>query len=194
MPISLSFLESMDIKLIGSSIYLRPVTVADAAAIVRLRTDPRCDGFLKPTLPDVGLQELWIENHLKRATTGREIYFVACSLKDDHVTGAIRADDITETEFHWGSWVAKRDEPSGWGLECFLLFMDYFFLRRGLQRCHFEVRKGNDGSIRFHPKTGAEVSGENEIEFLYTNTRQDYRRCRTRYLNVLAPNPEFWPG
>lgn len=40
----------------------------------------------------------------------------------------------------------------------------------------------------------AEVSGENEIEFLYTNTREDYRRCRTLYLNVLAPNPEFWHG
>lgn len=180
----------MDLKLIGPTIYLRPVALADAADIVRMRTDPRCDGFLMPTSPDVSLQEKWIENYLQRAATGSEIYFVACSLEDDHVAGAIRADNISATDFHWGSWVAESQGKPGAGVETFFLFMDYFFLQRGLERCHFEVQKGNMGSLRFHPKTGAIQTGENEHEFHFTNTRTAYSQTRPRYLKVL-PQPGF---
>ena len=180
----------MDLKLIGSNIYLRPVAVSDAADIVRMRTDPRCDGFLMPTSPDISLQEKWIESYLKRAETGREIYFVACRLEDDHVAGAIRADNITDTDFHWGSWVAERSGKPGSGVECFFLFMDHFFLQREMERCHFEVQKGNTGSLRFHPKTGAVQTGENEHEIHFANTRLTYSNSRPSYLKVL-PLPSF---
>ena len=50
----------------------------------------------------------------------------------------------------------------------------YGFDVLGFKKIHFEVRKGNKKVIAYHKMLGARITGENELEWLWEITREEY--------------------
>lgn len=173
----------------GPTVYLRLVGIADAAEIVRLRTDPRCEGKISATASDTAAQEAWLSSYFDRFAAGRELYYVACRRDTHEIVGTIRAYDIALPDYRWGSWVTSPTAPQNAAIEAFLLCMDYMLYVRGATRCFFEVRQGNHSSIRFHQRMGAKLASEDASELRLTYTREDYAKYRPRFAKILPPFP-----
>ena len=175
----------MLLDLLGKSVLMRPVTPEDAADLIRLRTDPRCCGCLAPTSSDLVAQQEWLEAYKERERQGKEIYSAICSRKDQHILGAFRILNLTEKDFGLGSWVIERGAEPQVAVESILLMYDAMFLRHGFASTHFEVQRGNSSLLRFHPKLGAQVIGEDERELRFRNTVEAYQNARPRYQRYL---------
>jgi GT2 family glycosyltransferase/RimJ/RimL family protein N-acetyltransferase len=168
-------------ELIGKTIYMRPVVMADAAEIVRLRSADRCFGRLTPTSPDVALQEAWLEKYFMRFQQGQEIYFASCMISNDAVVGFVRLQDVTEDSVRFGSWVSDVHAPAAASVELVLLFYHLVFLVFGKSKIYLEVQHGNHSSLKFHPKLGAKVIETNEKEYRFQMDRTAFLAARGRY-------------
>lgn len=177
---------------LGKTVYLRLVTLEDAAELVRLRTAPRCAGRLHPVSTEVEHQRQWLRDYLERAAHSLERYYVSCNLQDDHVCGAMRILDADGTSFRMGSWVSEAGASPSVALQHVLLIYDEMLIAQNYQEVRLEVQQGNLGSIRFHPKLGAVIVSENEKEISYRLSRAAYLAARPRYQRWLGmgdPSP-----
>ena len=55
------------------------------------------------------------------------------------------------------------------------------FEKLGYTQSHFEVMKGNAGVIKFHQRMGAELVGEDAINFYFRMQKADIQRFRDQF-------------
>ena len=165
----------------GKSIYLREAQMEDAEELVRLRNQERCQVGLKATSPEIERQREWLAAYVGRSAAGTEMYYMICSLEDHRVLGAFRILDAVDGKFRLGSWVIDARAPLNTAVQTVLLAYDEMFVQGTSQECRFEVQRGNEGSLRFHPKLGAQIEREDAKEVFFLTTRADYLAARPRY-------------
>jgi RimJ/RimL family protein N-acetyltransferase len=141
----------------------------DAAYICALRDDPMLNRHLNRSPSDVGAQLKWLEGYKVREMAGEEYYFVIVNDGADH--GVVRMYDFRELEgrrsFCWGSWIIPRPKVPGLATYSALLVYEVGFGALGFDQCHFDVRRGNTGVIRFHEAAGAHRVGEDEVDLFF---------------------------
>lgn len=169
----------------GPNLRLRRVEPADASYIHALRMDPAYNQHLSQVTGTVEDQRVWIEAYKKREIDGREYYYVI-ERKDGQRCGVVRLYDIDETRFTWGSWILDQNKPPKAALESAVLIYQIAFDLLGLQEARFDVRLGNDNTLAFHRRFGAQQTFETEtdVHFVYTRTR--FEADRDGYATILS--------
>ena len=179
----------------GKSIYLREARMEDAAELVRLRNQEKCQGGLSATSPEIDRQRDWLAAYAGRSAAGTERYYMICSLENHRVLGAFRILDVVGGSFRLGSWVIDAGAPLNVAIQTVLLAYDEMFVQGSSMECRFEVQLGNESLLRFHPKLGAKIEREDAHEVFFVTTRADYLAARPRYQRWLTgPTQEASPS
>lgn len=148
------------------SVSFRPVTVADAAFILKLRTDPDLNRHLSLVSDDLAAQESWIAGSMQRSRLGEEFYFLI--LHQGQPVGTVRLYDFQQDSFCWGSWIIVPGTPARVALQSAAGVYEVGHHVLGFPRAHFEVRKDNASVNRFHRRTGAVLISEDACSHHYS--------------------------
>ena len=137
----------------GFGCRLRPVTVADAAFIIRVRNQPKAIGKLHATSTSLADQEAWIRRYLARAG---DYYWVIESVRTGEPVGVIGLYDVTPDgrEAMPGRWTMLPQEDVD-GMAPILLTYGFAFETLGVTRLVISVVPDNRRIIRFHQMCGA---------------------------------------
>lgn len=165
----------------GKNIALRDVEVDDAAFILSLRLDERLNQFISKTEADVERQRQWIINY---KSGGDSFYFIIQGLSGAPY-GTVRIYDLRDNSFCWGSWIVAVDAPSYVAIESALLVYEFGFYKLGFAQSHFDVRKENQKVVNFHKRFGARIVGEDELNYYFVITREDYAKAKVKYRKYL---------
>ncbi len=164
---------------------LRLAEVADAEFILALRLDESKNRYLSPVQNDVQAQRNWLAQYKSREQQRQEYYFVVESHAQEAL-GVLRVYDFQGDSFSWGSWILKPGAPTFAAIESALAVYETAFYELGFQRCHFQVRKGNERVREFHLRFGAVVVREDELEEHFEFDKAGYEVTRQRYRRFLA--------
>jgi len=170
---------------IGKHINLRLVEIKDAEFILNLRL--KKDEFLSATNPNLTEQENWIKSYKKREESKEEYYFIIEN-KDGLRSGTIRLYDFRDNSFCWGSWIIKNDSPYYFSIESVLLIYKLGFENLKFTNCHFDVRKNNKNIVSFHKRFGAKIIKENDLDYFYKFSFDDYQIAKIKYKKFLLNN------
>lgn len=165
----------------GKNVDLREVCAGDASFILLLRTDPKLNANLSPTPPDIQQQRAFIAHALQDPDT----YYFLITAKDGQPLGTIRIYDLKPDSFCWGSWIISPQAPLTAAVESALLIYDFGFFCLHFHRAHFDVRKDNRRVIDFHLRFGAKITTEDEQNFYFEISLDDYLATRERYARFL---------
>jgi RimJ/RimL family protein N-acetyltransferase len=168
------------------NIKLRLVEEDDAEFILKLRTEPSKNKYLSQTGADIEGQIMWIRSYKLRENLDREYYYVICD-NDDEKLGLVRMYDFRDSEhsFCWGSWILKPNSPVCAGIESAITIYETGFNICKFQRSHFEVRKDNLKVLKFHRNFGAKQVDEDELNFYFELTKNEYEMTKTKYQKFL---------
>lgn len=104
-----------DITVERFGVRLRPVCLADAEFIVRLRNSPSATGFIGDSATDVKSQEAWLGKHLGK---DNDYYFIVERSRDGEPVGTTSVYDVKEGIGEWGRVVimpgVKAFPASAW--------------------------------------------------------------------------------
>lgn len=166
-------------------ITLRLVAESDAPFIVAIRNDERKKSFISKSCPDVDSQVQWIRDYKKREAAGNEYYFIA-----EDETGepfaTYRGYKISDDVVGGGSWVTKPDYEK-WinAIKLDVLIKELVFHKWGFIEARFDVRKQNKSVVRYHKHYHPTLLGENEEDFFFSLSSQQYEAACTEWLNSL---------
>jgi RimJ/RimL family protein N-acetyltransferase len=141
-----------DIRMEGHAFALRPVDKKDASFIVELRTgDPERTRYLNPIDQSVELQELWLEQYLKREN---DYYWVVERLGTGVSEGLIGIYDIDPQArtAEWGRWVLRSRSLAA--VESALLIYKAAFEHLGLELVYCITVADNQPVVSFHDSCG----------------------------------------
>ena len=153
----------------SKSIRLRLVEELDAEFILKLRLDEKYNQFLSSVTADLQSQKDWIKKYKGDEKTKKQFYFIIERL-DGTPCGTIRAYDLTQDSFCWGSWILNENKTHYAALESAFLVYKFGFEVLGFKKSHFDVMKGNQRVISFHKKMGAIEIGEDEQNYYFEIT------------------------
>ena len=174
----------MAIKIKGKNINLREVNVDDAEFILSLRTDPRYNEHLGKTENNISSQIRYIEQNLKKKD---DFYFIV-EAKDRKRFGCIRIYNIKNGIFNYGSWIMIKESPPYFALETNFLLLDFAYYYLKLKKTEFEVRKGNSRVVAFHKRMGAKIIHEDDLNYYFLQTKEDYENVRKKYSRYTNKN------
>lgn len=157
-------------KLIGKYVNLREVTVEDADFILSLRCDENKSKFLHKTEYNLENQITYLKRYFELSG---EWYFIIENKNGERI-GTYRIYDVQGDSFCIGSWLMKDGVSSAESFESDWLLRMYGFDVLGFKKIHFNVCKGNKKVIAYHKMLGARITGENELEWLWEITREEY--------------------
>lgn len=63
---------------------------------------------------------------------------------------------------------------------------DFTFYELGFTQSHFDVRKDNIKVIAFHKKFGAIITGEDDENYYFKFTLEDYVKMRKKYAKFVV--------
>jgi RimJ/RimL family protein N-acetyltransferase len=179
-PIVRDAAKSRPLRIVGKNLTLRVANPADAGFILSLRTNEDKSRYLSAVQNDVHKQADYLRAYKEREKDSLEYYFIMEN-SDGHAIGTVRLYDFQGDSFCWGSWLTVPGAPSYAAIESALMVYDFAFGHLSFQRCHFDVRKGNEKVIAFHMRFGARTIGETELDLLFDFTREEYQKARQRY-------------
>ncbi len=133
----------------GHAFALRPVTTADAAFIVDLRSAQGL--FLNRGARSEVAQREWIERYFERSD---DYYFVVCRNADgeaEGLAGMYDVDDIAQ-DAEWGRFILRSGSSAA--VETALLVYRCAFDAMGLQRIHCRTLIDNVQVVAFHDSCG----------------------------------------
>lgn len=149
-----------DLKLEGSQIYLRPITVEDTDIVLKWRNDPQVvKNFIyrKPISREEHLD--WIHNKVEK---GLVMQFIVCDKENDKPLGSIYLQNFDE-ESHRAEWGIFLGEPEvrgrGIGTEAGKLLLHYAFYDLKLHKVVSRILSYNKASIQMSEKTGGRQEG-----------------------------------
>ena len=165
----------------GTTIFFREVKLSDAEFIVNLRTDAEKGRYLSPGSSSIKDQVAFISSYLESYT---EFYFIICDWKFRSI-GTIRIYDVQNDSFCWGSWLLSKASPRRAAIESALLIYDFGFYALHYKRSHFDVRKQNERVVEFHKRFGANIVGEDDLNYYFHYTSSVYEQIRKRFCRFL---------
>ena len=142
-----------DIVLEGFNCRLRPVCEADAAFIIRVRTQERANGNINATSPSIPEQETWIRRYLERAD---DYYWIVECINTGAPIGTIGLYDFLpdRSEAMPGRWVMLPQADVNI-MASVLLMYAFAFDRLGVKRLVISVVPDNRKVLHFHRLFGA---------------------------------------
>ena len=171
----------------GKSISLSLINIDDAEFICQLRNNEELNKHISQTSSDVSAQKKWIEEYKDRESNNKEFYFIINRNDDQSRIGTIRLYAITEDErFCWGSWILNENKTRTAALESAILLYKFAFDELKLSSSYFQVDKRNTKVISFHLKSGAKVVAEDDINYHFEFSRENYLDLTKQYAKLLA--------
>lgn len=171
-------------KITGKTIALRTAEITDAEFILELRTQSDKTQFLSQVENDLAKQQTWLKAYKLKEQKGEEYYFVIES-KTGEPLGLVRVYDLQPDSFCWGSWLIKDGAPQSTAIESALLIYEFGFGQLGYKNAHFDVRKGNERVIAFHQRFGAVIVNEDELNYYFNYTLEEYLKIKHKYRRFL---------
>ncbi len=171
-------------KISAKNINLRSAEVKDAEFIYLLRKNTSKTQYLSKVEGAVEEQRQWLRKYKERERGKKEFYFIIES-KNGEYLGLVRMYDYKGTSFSWGSWLIKENAPTFTAIESALQIYEFAFYQLGFTQSHFEVQKGNTKIISFHQRFGAKIVNENELEYFFTLTKEEYEVTKKKYKRYL---------
>lgn len=144
-----------DLRLVGTQIYLRPITVEDTDMVLKWRNDPQVvKNFIyrKPISREEHLN--WIHEKVEK---GLVIQFIVCDKENDKPLGCVYLQnfDTVCNKAEWGIFYGNEGaKGKGIGTESGKLLMHYAFHELKLHKVMGRVLAYNKASIRVHEKMG----------------------------------------
>ena len=171
--------------IVGKNIRLRFVDEVDAKFLLSLRLDPIKNRHLSYVDDDLEKQILWIKDYKLKEAAKAEYYFVIED-KVNNSVGCLRIYDFQNDSFSWGSWIVKDGSPSYVAVESALQVYELAFYKLNFEKCHFEVRKGNDSVKAFHERFGAKLSSEDAMHHYFKYDKSAYEKIKPKYRKFLV--------
>lgn len=171
-------------SLTSKTVKLRLVEESDAEFIVGLRIDEKYNKHLSAVTGDVDAQVNWIRRYKEDEANKQQFYFIIERL-DGVRCGTVRVYDFAGDSFCWGSWILNEEKTRYAAIESAFLVYKFAFEELGFQKCHFDVRKGNERVISFHEKMGATRTGETELDYLFQITKEAVSESRAKLQSKL---------
>lgn len=144
-----------DLRLVGTQIYLRPITVEDTDMVLKWRNDPQVvKNFIyrKPISREEHLN--WIHEKVEK---GLVIQFIVCDKENDKPLGCVYLQnfDTVCNKAEWGIFYGNEGaKGKGIGTESGKLLMHFAFHELKLHKVMGRVLAYNKASIRVHEKMG----------------------------------------
>ncbi len=142
------------VKVEAYGVRLRPVRMADAEFIVKLRSSPHAEGFIGDSAADVGSQEAWLRAYFERPD---DLYFIIERGRDGQAVGTSGICDIQGTVGEWARWVIMPGVEAAPG-SMWLTFHTAFDVL-GLEILRALVVDSNTRMLSIHKKAGSTCLG-----------------------------------
>lgn len=165
-------------KIYGKYVNLREVGIEDAEFILSLRCDKKKSKFLHKTEYNMKKQQDYI-THYK--TLNSEWYFIIEN-KENKPIGTYRIYNLKEDSFSIGSWLMVDKANPFEVIEGEYLAKMFAFDITGFNKFHFDVRKENKKVVRYHKMMGAKIVAENDIDYFFECTKEDYLKNVQKFL------------
>lgn len=172
-----------DFELDRYGLHCRLVVEEDAGFILQLRTDPVLARFLHATENDLQKQKEWIHEYKLREAKGEDYYFIYSN--DNGNVGVNRLYNIKTDSATAGSWICKSDADGMASILTLIILRDIIFDIMGAEYDNFDVRKGNKKVQRLHEMCGAEIVSEDELNYYYRLSSEDYRKNKEQILQLI---------
>lgn len=170
---------SKDIKKIfGKNVNVRDVEIDDADFILSLRCDDKKSKYLHKTEYNIQKQQDYIKHY---KTLDNEWYFIIED-KNCKPIGTYRIYDLRKDSFCIGSWLMVETATPEQVIEGEYLVKMFAFEKTGFDKFHFDVRKENKKVIRFHKMLGAKIVDENDIDYFFECTKEDYLKNVEKFI------------
>lgn len=140
-----------ELSIEGHAFRLRPITDADAALVVELRSNPELSRYLHPGSNSVEDQVAWLARYYEREG---DYYFVLERRSNRMPEGVIAVYDIelSTKSGEWGRWVLKSRSLAA--VESAYLIYRTAFELLGLDSVHSRTVADNDRVVSFHDSCG----------------------------------------
>lgn len=171
-------------KILGKNIQLRTAEIDDSEFILELRTQTEKTKYLSQVDNDLAKQQAWLKSYKQKEQNGEEYYFIIESKLGEKL-GLVRVYDLQPDSFCWGSWLIKENAPKTTAIESALLIYEFGFGQLDYKKAHFDVRKGNERVIAFHQRFGTQVVKEDELNYYFNYTIEDYLKIKQKYRRYL---------
>ncbi len=158
-------------KLQGKYVNLREVTVDDAKFILKLRCDENKSKYIHKTENNLQKQIDYIKNYL---TKKDEWYFIIEN-KNGEPIGTHRIYNVNNKNFTTGSWLMINDSSPAETTEGCYLMMNFAFNILGLEKNCYDIRKENQGIVKYNQFLGAKIVKESDLNVYFEATKNDYR-------------------
>lgn len=157
----------------GERIYLRPITMADTARIVRWRNEERVrKNFIYQALFTEETHIRWMET---KVASGEVIQFIICLKEKDRPIGSVYFRDIDRNnrKAEYGIFIGEADMAGrGIGSETARLAVQYAREQLKLHKLLLRVFADNRGAVRSYEKAGFVQEGLLRAEY---RTEEGYR-------------------
>jgi RimJ/RimL family protein N-acetyltransferase len=164
-------------------IYQRLVSEEDASFIFELRTDKQLAKHLSVTNGTVQDQVDWIKNYKVREAIGLEYYFITEN-EDGEKFGLNRIYNMKDNTFELGSWLFKKDAPSGISILSDIATREYGFNILNLTKMVFEVRRENKSVIKYHHLFLPSLVREDELNYYYSLSKDKFNSQKIKILKI----------
>jgi hypothetical protein len=165
----------------------RPVEVSDAQFILGLRTDEKLGKYISKTGDRIDQQIQWISEYKKREKAEVEYYYMT----EDHLgssLGLYRLYNFDGNSFEGGSWLYKKDAPTGAPILGDFAVRDIAFEELKFEFCNLVVRRRNTSVLQYHLAFNPEIIKEDQVDICLRLSYDNYRIRRDRLLKMLLPS------
>ncbi len=143
-----------NINIEGTAFRLRPVTEADAAAIVQLRSNPARTRFVHAISSRVEDQLTWMEQYFSHEG---DYYFIVESRTGGHFEGTVAIYNVADGVGEWGRWVLRPGSLAA--PESALLVYCVAFETLDLKEVYCRTVAQNEPVLSFHDRCGLSRRG-----------------------------------
>ena len=144
-----------DLRIEGSQIYLRPITIEDTDNVIRWRNDRKVvENFIYRKNISKEEHLNWLHNKVE---TGQVIQFIICERQTDKPLGSIYLQNINEESRQAEEGIFLGEDEAygrGIGTEAAKLVLEYAFGTLKLHKLTARVLSYNQGSRKMHEKAG----------------------------------------
>lgn len=163
-----------DLRIKGSQIYLRPITIEDTDYVVRWRNDKKIvENFIYRKNISKEEHISWLRNKVE---TGQVIQFIICDLQTDKPLGSIYLQNFQETSRQAEEGIFLGEEEAygrGIGTEAAKLVLEYAFTTLKLHKLTARVLSYNQGSRKMHEKAGYKLESYLKDELFLAGKYED---------------------
>ena len=170
-----------NINNIAKHIEFRLIDEYDAEFILSLRLDPEKNRYISNTDENIDAQKEWIRSYKKREELKKEYYWIIEGERQERF-GTIRIYDFKGDSFCCGSWIIKNGVPHYVSIESSLMVLEIGFNRLGFNKSHGEVRKANNSVLGYQLRLGAEITGEDDLNYHLIFTRNKYEELKKKFI------------